>query len=89
MSGRINLKGPRLQCCNAVQLCGGGAGSPARKLTGCHCWLCCAVLCCCPCRRFFESLYAALTAVLHEAFDRLQRRPWVEQELGQLFRWGR
>lgn len=84
MSGRLNLKGPRLQCCIAVQLCG-GAGSPGSSLGAIFGR---AVLCCCRYRRFFESLYAALTAVLHEAFDQLQRRPLVEQELGQLFRWG-
>lgn len=39
-----------------------------------------------PPRRFFESLYAALTALMHEAFDRLGRQAVLEQELGRLFR---
>jgi hypothetical protein len=37
-------------------------------------------------RRFFESLYAALAAVLSEAFERLDRKVMLEQELGRLFR---
>jgi hypothetical protein len=43
------------------------------------------VMCCLP-RRFFESLYAALAAVLAEAFERLDRKVMLEQELGRLFR---
>lgn len=43
------------------------------------------VMCCLP-RRFFESLYAALAAVLSEAFERLDRKVMLEQELGRLFR---
>jgi hypothetical protein len=41
-----------------------------------------------PCRRFFESLYTALAAVLHEAFDKLGRRELLDTELGRLFRCG-
>lgn len=40
-------------------------------------------------RRFFESLYSALCAVLHEAFDKLGKRAVLEQELGRLFRYVR
>lgn len=55
--------------------------------------MCCLVLACpstpvmyCLPRRFFESLYAALAAVLSEAFERLDRKVMLEQELGRLFR---
>jgi hypothetical protein len=38
------------------------------------------------CRRFFESLYSSLSAVLEEAFGRLGKQALVEKELGLIFR---
>lgn len=41
-------------------------------------------------KHFFELLIASLAAVLGEVFERLDRQPVIEQELGRLFRhaWG-